>query len=144
MKRFFLGLVVILAALPSVARPYAFLEGDTLRIGNSLIERTFVWNEGHLMTVSLTDKKAGYTLQSEILHPDFSIGRNQGRGGILHTVADRNSVIASILFHIGKTEVRRDYTIREGVPAIECGTYIKGVLEDTGALVLDRLSFPAV
>lgn len=142
MKRFFLGLVVILAALPSVARPYAFLEGDTLRIGNSLIERTFVWNEGHLMTVSLTDKKAGYTLQSEILHPDFSIGRNQGRGGILHTVADRNSIIASILFHIGKTEVRRDYTIREGVPAIECGTYIKGVLEDTGALVLDRLSFP--
>ena len=32
-------------------RPYALLQGDTLRLGNALVERTFLWNGGDLKTL---------------------------------------------------------------------------------------------
>ena len=54
---------------------YATLEKDTLRLGNSLIERAFVWNNGALETVSLTDKTTGYIFRTDVLRPDFSLGR---------------------------------------------------------------------
>ncbi len=38
---------------------YALLEDDTLTIGNSRIERTFVWRHGDLMPMTLTDKASG-------------------------------------------------------------------------------------
>ena len=38
---------------------YSELKGDTLTIGNRLVERKFVWNGGNLMTYSLCDKVNG-------------------------------------------------------------------------------------
>ena len=37
---------------------YAFLEDNTLTLGNSRIERTFVWRHGDLLPLTLTDKDA--------------------------------------------------------------------------------------
>ena len=78
----FLVAAFALLPLPSVAGPgsYASLDGDTLVIGNSLIERKFVWNGGNLMTYSLTDKKTGVTHYSADLRPDFSVVKGAGAG----------------------------------------------------------------
>lgn len=38
---------------------YGFLRNDTLTIGNNLVERTFLWNGGNIITYRLTDKSNG-------------------------------------------------------------------------------------
>ena len=35
---------------------YGLLRNDTLTIGNNLVERTFLWNGGNIITYRLTDK----------------------------------------------------------------------------------------
>ena len=57
MKKTILIIVsVLLAQLGAWAQPYAVLEGDTLRMGNRLMERSFFWNGGAVRTFSITDK----------------------------------------------------------------------------------------
>lgn len=55
-------LLSVWIALPVSAQKsyYSRLEKDTLTIGNSLIERKFIWNQGNLITYSLTDKTSGH------------------------------------------------------------------------------------
>ena len=38
---------------------YGLLRNDTLTIGNNLVERTFLWNGGNIITYRLTDKSNG-------------------------------------------------------------------------------------
>lgn len=52
---------------------YAFLKGDTLRIGNNYMERAMLWNNGAPVTISLTDKQHGKTIPAQGKQPDFSI-----------------------------------------------------------------------
>ena len=52
---------------------YSRLQNDTLTIGNSRIERRFVWNGGNLMTQSLTDFSSGQVWTSRSLTPDFLV-----------------------------------------------------------------------
>ena len=62
MKKLFIVLVTVCTiATPACAQEtcYSTLKGDTLVIGNTLIERKFVWNGGNLMTYSLSDKRMG-------------------------------------------------------------------------------------
>ena len=59
------------AASPSGC--YSRLEADTLTIGNTLIERKFVWNGGNLETFSITDKAFGKVHYSCNPGPDFRI-----------------------------------------------------------------------
>ena len=41
---------------------YALFKNDTLKIGNNLIERVFLWNNGNLITCSIEDKENQVTL----------------------------------------------------------------------------------
>ena len=50
---------------------YSRMDGDTLTIGNSCIERKFVWNGGNLMTYSINDKISGKVHYSSNPVPDF-------------------------------------------------------------------------
>jgi hypothetical protein len=50
---------------------YSRLRGDTLIIGNHQIERTFIWNNGNLITYSLTNKATGKCLKSVSNHAGF-------------------------------------------------------------------------
>ena len=52
---------------------YAFLKGDTLRMGNNYMERTMLWNNGTPVTISLTDKLCGKIIPAQGKEPDFSI-----------------------------------------------------------------------
>ena len=61
---------------------YSRLQNDTLTIGNSRIERRFVWNGGNLMTQSLTDFSSGQVWTSRSLTPDFKVaGDTRSTGG---------------------------------------------------------------
>ena len=128
--------------------PYAIQEGDTLRIGNGCIERAFLWNGGALQTISLTDKTHGFTLQNKNNRPDFILGKQTPDGAVWEAEqlpADAihpTRLLVSVEYSLGTLDVRREYSIFPGVPAIACDTWLKGQLdsysESSGENVADR------
>ena len=128
--------------------PYAIQEGDTLRIGNGLIERTFLWNGGALETLSLTDKAHGFTLRSQTPRPDFVLGKQSPSGATLEQEqlpADAlhpARLVMRVSYSLGAVDVRREYSIYSGAPAIACDTWLRGTLgaysESSGENVADR------
>ena len=161
---FFLALACCLAARcgkvapqPSAPAPgiedcYARLDGETLKIGNSLIERTFAWHGGNLRTLSLTDFSNGKTFTSSGKADDF--------GAVVGTVSDgklsvkevpsgkiRDAFLQADVTFLAekdgaKIEICRRFKVAPGVPAIACETYVRGdksVLD--ASQVLDQLNF---
>ena len=59
---------------------YGRMSGDTLIVGNDLVERRFVWNGGNLMTLSLEDKATGAVHVSASVAPDFVFTSDKGTG----------------------------------------------------------------
>ena len=129
--------------------------GDTLRIANNRIERAFLWNDGNLQTLSLSDLSTGSRLLAQgDPEPDFSIGDFKPAGAAIEQLVigedDRTPacLVVRISFSLGTLDVRREYVISDDVPAIACRTYLKGRFpaspDKTGTYdrtVLDRLSF---
>ena len=111
---------------------YSRLEGDTLRIGNSRIERVFAWNGGAVRTVELKDLSTGETMQSVFDLPDFVLAKEAPENARLDILQVEESkwapehFIARISYNIGKVHVRRDYRLYDNVPAIAVDTYVKG------------------
>ena len=144
MRRFLL--MFSLAAALSTA-PYALHEGDTLRIGNGCIERAFLWNDGALRTVGLTDGESGHRFASEAGQPDFTLPGHRFGDGRMETrqVPSQGNRPACLLVTVfsrsASLEVRREYRVYEGVPAIACDTYLRGslsALEGGGDNAADR------
>ena len=140
MKRFLIFVCIILAITTRIASAqdsYARLESDTLRIGNSRIERVFAWNGGALRTISLKDVQAGRTMRSTHELPDFIFAGEAPENASLEWLEVPESRwtpachVARVSYSIGSVLVRRDYRIYDGVPAIACDTYIKGVWDVT-------------
>ena len=121
-----------------VTAPYAWREGDTLRIGNGCIERTFQWNDGALRTIGLKDKESGYSLVSEAGQADFSLPGHRFGDGRMETcqVPAQGNRPAHLLVTVhsrsASLEMRREYRVYEGVPAIACDTYLRGSLAALG------------
>lgn len=112
---------------------YSRLQNDTLTIGNSRIERRFVWNGGNLMTQSLTDFSSGQVWTSRSLTPDFKVaGDTRSTGGrcstkrIAETDIHPARLEVTVEFSLGTLDVRRIYRICADTPAIACDTYLKG------------------
>ena len=135
MRRTITVTLLFLGALCSAQeRPYAFLQGDTLRLGNALVERTFLWNDGDLKTIAIKDKAAGIVRPVGNSRPDFILGRMHGEGGVLEvreepsTALQPSYLIAGVRYTLGSVEVRRNFRIYADVPAIACDTYLRGSL----------------
>ena len=114
---------------------YAFLKGDTLRMGNNYMERVMLWNNGAPVTISLTDKQHGKTIPAQGKQPDFSIVKGIPTDATL-TVNEipTNGIHASYLqatvaCTIGSLNIERRYRIYADCPAIACDTYLKGQVE---------------
>ena len=114
---------------------YAFLKGDTLRMGNNYMERAMLWNNGAPVTISLTDKQHGKTIPAQGKQPDFSIVKGIPTDATL-TVNEipTNGIHASYLqatvaCTIGSLNIERRYRIYADCPAIACDTYLKGQVE---------------
>lgn len=136
MKRLILlSAVYLVSALTSHgASWYARMDGDTLSVGNSLIERRYLWNGGHLKTLSLEDKTIGTVHRSIVLRPDLVLtkGAGAGAGGRLQSeVVPESEVCPSYLkvtvaYSLNSLDIRREFRIYEDVPAIACDTWLKG------------------
>lgn len=110
--------VIILSTIESLSATntcYARLENDTLRMGNSLIERVFAWNGGAVRTLSLTDCGTGETMPSIQDLPDFVLAKEAPENARLEVIQVGESkwapehMIARINYNIGKVQVRRDW-----------------------------------
>ena len=60
---------------------YATLQKDTLRIGNDVLERCFLWNGGALKTISVVDKRIHSVLRAMGKQPDFAIAKGNAEQG---------------------------------------------------------------
>lgn len=125
----------LLSMIPASAKEcYARLDGDTLRMGNSRIERTSLWNNGHLITLSVTDKLSGKKLTTTGKNPDFNVNREKPTGGHLSVKNNKSDGIrpdrltATITYRLGNLDVERSYRIYDGVPAIAVDTRLRGEL----------------
>ncbi len=142
-------LPLLIASASSFAQNsgYARLDGDTLRIGNSHIERVFAWNSGAIRTLWLEDLSNGRILKSTNNSPDFVISEEQPENASLEVITapagkwSPACFTARINYNIGSVRVRREYRLYDDVPAIACDTYIKGTWDITPveAPVLDQI-----
>lgn len=115
---------------------YSRQKGDTLVIGNSLIERKFVWNGGNLMTHSLTDKARSQTTLAASPVPDFFISKDTKTAANGTHQVERVSaneihpayLKTTVTFSLGELDIQRIYRIYDDCPAIACDTYLKGTV----------------
>ena len=142
-------IAVFAALFPAAAQSscYATLDSDTLRIGNSRIERVFAWNGGAVRTLWLKDIVSGRTMKSAHDLPDFILAKEAPENARMEVQQVPESkwapayMIARVTYNIGKVQVRRDYRLYDGVPAIACDTYLRGIWDITLAdnPVLDQI-----
>ena len=142
MRKAILPVIFLISILPlSASGPFCRQDGDTLVIGNSLVERTFVWNGGNLRTVSVTDCSTGKVFRSVSKDPDFSFVRGNvaAPGATLEVLEMPQTPIrpacttVRIVFTVDRLQVRRDYRLYDGVAAVACDTYLRGSA-DTGVV----------
>lgn len=135
MRKFFLALLLIIAGIPSYAQAescYAVMERDTLRLGNDLIERCFIWNGGALETTSLCGKEDDFVFRSKGLRPDFHIGKGAPSNGRMEQIRVPASkrhpayLQVNVYYKQDNLELRREYRLYDGVPAISCDTWVRG------------------
>lgn len=137
----------VAAGIAPASDCYARLDGDTLRLGNSRIERTALWNNGHIITLEVLDKLSGKRFATAGRNPDFAINREKPSAGKLSVsllpadgIKPRRT-IATISYRLGNLEVERDYRLYDSVPAIAIDTRLRGVLdtaESTESAAADR------
>lgn len=113
---------------------YATLPAGELKIGNSAIERVFVWNGGHLLTKSLTDKVHAKTRNVTNPVPDLTLP-GESQSGENATFEARyvpanqtvpQHIRAEIVYSLGTLDMKRVYRIYSECPAIACQLYNKG------------------
>lgn len=115
---------------------YAILQNDTLRIGNSCMERAFCWNKGALKTVSLTDKTAGTVLAARGERPDFAIVQGEVTNGemtsrwVLSNGVHPDYLEVCVSYAQGSLAVKRLFRVYENTPAIACEIYLKGSMKN--------------
>lgn len=134
---------------PGVENCYAVMTGDTLRVGNSFIERSFVWTSGGLKTISLDNRTTGAHFVNLSGKPDFALtGNDPAATGLNFTV---DSVAATpirgarleacVEYTCGELQIRRVYAVGPTSPAISVSTYLKGVCPTDADCRLDQLNF---
>lgn len=76
-----LAIAVLMFGREAVAEPhtsYSRLCGDTLTMGNGLIERVFRWNGGNLVTIRVEEKQSGRVWINASQTPDFEVVPAEG------------------------------------------------------------------
>lgn len=131
--------------------PYSRFEKDTLVIGNSSIERKFVWNGGNLITHSLIDKSSGQMWFNKLTTPDFQVSKelitpatnsSYTSYEVRETAIHPTYLIAEINYSLGKLHIKKAYRIYPNSPVIACDIYLKGniasIQDDKAANMADR------
>lgn len=150
-KNIYIILLILLTKVPvfcdEVKPYYTFLKSDTLYIGNDLIERKFLWNNGNLITISIEDKKNKQIWNNEKPNPDFYIPQqNQtASNGKWESKAVESRIIpkhleVTIEYSVDRLQIKKTYRVYEDCPAIACDLYLKGRAEGTWVLKQKNLA----
>lgn len=114
-------------------KSYSILKEDTLKIGNDLIERTFLWNQGNLHTLQLEDKQSGHIWYNKSNRPDLYItelplvGDGNYQDMIIEESYGRTGHLEIIIdCDFGEFQVKKIYTLFDEAPAIACDFFFKG------------------
>lgn len=136
MKRLLLSALASFCIVPAWAQDgyYSRLENDTLYIGNDLVERSFVWNNGNLITHSLSDKTSGHVWHNLMRSPDMNISKERGKAAspsysakeVAETAIHPAYLETEVTFTLGGLDIRRVFRIYRDSPAIACDTWLKG------------------
>ncbi len=114
---------------------YACLSGDTLFVGNGLIERAFLWNGGNVVNAYVKDKRTGRVFVNGTAEPALAVGQPFGKApdGRLEVREVKSDGIhpehleAEVTFSMGGVRVRRVIRVYENCPAIACDNYAGGL-----------------
>ncbi len=115
----------------------AFIQNDTLVMQNSRIRRSFVWNNGHLMTVSLQDRLNRTKWRSGSLAPDCfwpGVPDSSEQGTLQLAVEPATPRLSArlqvtVIAEFGAFSVKRIFRIYPDCPAIGCDYYLKGIVQ---------------
>ena len=141
MKRRLLILLLLLGAwhsMDAMHSCYATLQKDTLRIGNDVLERCFLWNGGALKTISVVDKRNHSVLRATGKQPDFAIAKgNAEQGSVSSRWIESNGVhpgylCVEVSYLQGSLSIKRIFRVYDNVSAIACDTYLKGIMKKVG------------
>ena len=145
MKKQLLGVTLFslfLTAPAFAVQPYKKVAGDckvelkqdTLTIENSLIKRSWLWNNGNLITCKLEDKGNGQAWQLRNSQPDLSLPGEKKEGSDASIRAEEvpaslqyvHHLRATVEYKAGNLQVRKIFKVYPGCPAIACELYLKG------------------
>ena len=115
----------------------ARLVDGKLILENSRISRTYLWNNGNLITFSLIDKKTSKTWSCPTTKPDMAFpGQNAEASNatfsseiVPETAIKPAHLEATVQLKIGKLEIKRVFRIYPDCPAIACDIYLRGQAE---------------
>ena len=137
MKKLFFTLFFILLCLKGMCTNtttcYIYITGDTLHIGNTLIERTYLWNNGNIITKRIIDKRGSQIWVNKSDHADFYLpGQSTDAKDMHWNVQEVESSISpyhkelTIEYTLDRLCVKRVYRVYPDCPAIAIDTYLKG------------------
>lgn len=114
---------------------YAKLENDTLYIGNSLIERAFLWNGGNVANAFMKDKCTGRVFRNESCEPALAVGQpftkaSDGHLEVRNVESDGihpRRLEAEVTFSMEGIRIKRVFRVYEDCPAIACDNYAGGM-----------------
>lgn len=157
MKKRLLGATLfslILTAPVSAVQPYRKAAGDckielkqdTLTIENNLIKRSWLWNNGNLITCKLEDKGNGLAWQLRNNQPDLSLPGEEKEGSeasirieeVPASLQYTHHLRATVEYKAGKLQVRKILKIYPDCPAIACELYLKGQASQKWIKALDN------
>lgn len=157
MKKQLLGATLfslILTAPVSAVQPYRKAAGDckielkqdTLTIENNQIKRSWLWNNGNLITCKLEDKRNGLAWQLRNNQPDLSLPGEEKEGSeasirieeVPASLQYTHHLRATVEYKAGKLQVRKILKIYPDCPAIACELYLKGQASQKWIKALDN------
>ncbi len=112
----------------------AKLENDILTLENSKISRVYKWNNGNIITLSLTDKSSGKVWTMNSTKPDLAFP-NQGEKAekaffsskvVAETAVTPEHLEAEITYFLDKLEVKRIFRLYPNCAALACDLYFRG------------------
>src|SRR5664280_39757 len=112
----------------------ARLQDNVLILENSKMSRTYKWNNGNIITLSVTNKQNGKVWKSNASSPDISFPGQQDEAGnpafsvksIMSGPFIQAHLEAEIICSLGELEVKRVFKIYPACPAIACDFYLRG------------------
>lgn len=144
----FIQLVGINASYATIDDCYAKLVSDTLSIGNNLIQRTFLWNNGNLITLNIIDKVNNQDWVNQNKIPDFFIPQSDNtsqkgswKSEIVESPISPQYREVIVEYMVDQLQVKRVYRVYPDCPAIAVDTYLKGsatgswIVENTNSIV---------